>query len=344
MFKMLVDTCVWLDLAKDRRQLPLLDVIDEMIRLDMLSLIVPRLVLEEFQRNKQRVAEESRKGMSAHFHIVRDAVSKVGGEKKQLEFVLSHLDDVNHKIPLIGGAVADSLDRIEELMGRAVILEPSEPVMLTAAGRAVQKKAPFHHNKNSMADAVIIETYAQYLREKPSRGTRFAFVTHNKNDFSVEQGNQKLPHPDIASLFSPIKSLYFINLSDALRRVDPKHSTDYMLDLSWPEEPRSRTEIIEAAHLLWNQVWYNRHWNLRCGVEDGSIKVVSVETDADRKGPRETVQRSIWEGALAAARKVEEEFGKENLGPWTEFEWGMINGKLSALNWVLGEEWDMLDT
>lgn len=345
MFKMLLDTCVWLDLAKDRSQLPLLDVIDEMIRLDMLTLTVPRIVLEEFQRNKERVAQESSKGILAHFRIVREAVSKVGGEKKLLETVLSHLDDVNHKIPLIGGATADTLDRIEALMGRAAIIEPSESVILKAAERAVQKKAPFNHNKNSMADAIIIETYAQCLREKPSKGLRFAFITHNKSDFSIEQGSHKLPHPDIASIFSPIKSLYFINLAEALRRVDPKHLIDYMLDLSWTEEPRGRTEIAEAGHLLWNQIWYNRHWNRRCRVEDGSIKIVSVETDADRKGPRErTVQRSIWEGALAAAKRVEEKFGKNNLGPWTDFEWGMINGKLSALNWVMGEEWDMLDT
>jgi hypothetical protein len=32
MFRMLIDTCVWLDLAKDRRQGPVLGVIEEMVR------------------------------------------------------------------------------------------------------------------------------------------------------------------------------------------------------------------------------------------------------------------------------------------------------------------------
>lgn len=29
---------------------------------------------------------------------------------------------------------------------------------------------------------------------------------------------------------------------------------------------------------------------------------------------------------------------------YTHFEWGMINGKLSALRWMLGEDWDELYT
>ena len=41
---------------------------------------------------------------------------------------------------------------------------------------------------------------------------------------------------------------------------------------------------------------------------------------------------------------MEAEYGKDNLGPYDDFEWGVVNGKLSALRWVLGEEWDMLDT
>jgi hypothetical protein len=117
-------------------------------------------------------------------------------------------------------------------------------------------------------------------------------------------------------------------LGEALRRIDPKQRLDYMLELSWTDEPRGRSEISEAAHLLWNQVWYNRHQYFR-----------AIEEEEAAKSEREAVI-----GGRDAAKRVEQEFGLENLGPWTDFEWGMINGKLSALNWVMGEEWDMLDT
>ena len=53
---------------------------------------------------------------------------------------------------------------------------------------------------------------------------------------------------------------------------------------------------------------------------------------------------TVWAQALAAAKKTEEEVGAENLGPWSDFEWGMLNGKFGVLRWMLGSEWDFLDT
>jgi hypothetical protein len=343
MFRLLVDTSVWLDVAKDPRQRAVVDVVEEMMGAHMITLIVPRIVLEEFQNNRERIAKESTKSLTSHVRLVKDAVEKVGGDKKQIRLVLSHLDNVGYKLPLVGGAAAATLDRIETILKRSEIIEATQEVTIRAAQRAIDKKAPFHRDKNSMADAVIIETYAKRLHNRDEPGTRFAFVTHNKHDFSVENGDQRLPHPDIAPFFSRIKSLYFINLPETLHRIHPWFVPDEMLESSM-QEPRAFTELIEAEDLLFNQVWYNRHMNWRFQVQEGKIKIVEKETYPRPAGARDTIQRDIWKGALKAARKVEKRYGKKNLGPWSDFEWGMINGKLSALRWVLGDEWDMLDT
>lgn len=93
-------------------------------------------------------------------------------------------------------------------------------------------------------------------------------------------------------------------------------------------ENRSVDEIIDYIELFTDKIWYDRHQLLKARVEN-------KETE---------VEPEIWKGALAAAKKLEERIGLENLGPYSNFEWGMINGKLSALRWVLGEDWDMLDT
>ena len=60
----------------------------------------------------------------------------------------------------------------------------------------------------------------------------------------------------------------------------------------------------------------------------------------------ETIDPEIEKGMVAAMRAAEKKYGKKKLRNYyhTDFERGMLNGKLSALRWVLGDEWDMLDT
>ncbi|HTE92197.1 MAG TPA: PIN domain-containing protein [Bradyrhizobium sp.] len=343
MFKILIDTCVWLDLAKDYQQQAILSALEELITEKSVALILPRIVVDEFARHKARIIEESSRSLSGTLKRVKEAVEKLGDPKKK-QMVLCQLNDVDHRLPTLGEAAVETVTRIERLFARTPIIETSDAVKLRAAQRAIDKRAPFHRQRNGIDDALLIEVYADEIGVKPTAKQRFAFVTHNTKDFSHPTGNNKLPHPDMAAVFSRVKSLYFITLGEALRRANPAQFTDLMIEQEWHDEPRRLAEIVDVIDELVTKVWYNRHQVTKEKIKDGIIMIVEKETFPVKDHMRRPIQRNIWEGALKAAAKVERRYGLKNLGPWDDFEWGMLNGKLSALRWVLGDEWNMLDT
>lgn len=108
---------------------------------------------------------------------------------------------------------------------------------------------------------------------------------------------------------------------------------------------RNSDTVLENIDELVTKLWYNRHQMRKEMIERGNIKLVEKDDGKPAKrGQSRPIQRDIWEGALKAAKSVEAQYGRKNLGPYDDFEWGMLNGKLSALRWVMGDEWDMLDT
>lgn len=345
MFHVLIDTSVWLDLAENQRQTPLINVISELVQEKQITLLVPQIVLNEFKANRGRVAARSVKSLSTHFNLVKEAVrnAPAGVQKEQ---VLTYLSDLDHRIPIVGAAASGALDQIEVMMNKGVVLKTSDAAKLKAAGRALDRKAPFQHEgKNGMADAMIIETYFEAVRSGKAR-ERFAFVTHNKNDFSLAGGNQKLPHLDLTAGFSKIKSMYFITLADCIRKVDDIYlDPAFMKALGYEFEPRSLSEMVDAMDVLTEQVWYNRHKNFAWEIKHKKVKVVNQDewVKAGRNNSMHIVD-SVWDGAKRAAADTLRRLGKDKCGPHDEFERGMINGKLSALRWMLGDDWDMLDT
>jgi len=338
----LVDTCVWLDIAKDYRQQPLLSAIEELVERGLVILMVPQIVLDEFANNKPKIIEESRRSLSGVIKRVKDVVDRFG-EGRGKASVLKQLGDIDHRAATLGEAVNESIGRIEKLLTTARPIPTSDAAKLRAADRAIEKKAPFHRQKNGINDAVLIELYAVAVAEGASDEMQYAFVTHNKHDFSAVHADERTPHPDIAACFGK-RSSYSVNLGELLNAIAPDIVEDIRFEHEWTDEPRRLSQILSSIDELFDKIWYNRHQNLKYRIETGKTKIVEKETFPVKDHARRPIQRDVWQRAQKAAKKVEKKYGAENLGPWTDFEWGMLNGKLSALRWVLGDEWDMLDT
>ena len=84
---------------------------------------------------------------------------------------------------------------------------------------------------------------------------------------------------------------------------------------------RKKAEVQAEEQRLYDQLWYARH--------------MIMEMPAH-------VPASIVEAAEMKARQVEKEYSKEHLDriQHDEYEVGVMHGKLMALRWMLGMDWN----
>jgi hypothetical protein len=331
MLRLLIDTSTLLDLAKRRDGQKWIVSLRVFAHQAKLELLVPTVVIDEFKRNRARVETSMTASVSERFRLIKRDLDEYGGEDQQ--HALDVLEGLAHQVPLIGAMTTRNFEDILSLLESGQSIEPTDQQRIRVVQRGLEKSAPFHRSRNSVADAVLIEIYASAIDAADLRSDPHAFITSNSEDFSSPQGDKREPHPDLAILFADDGSTFGLGL-EGLSTVLLDHFGDELKELleesDFKEEPRRLDEILEAEHEFFDRVWYHR------SLQDE----MRLEREANPEGVED-----LLHVAGPGRRRVEAQWrAPGQLGPYTDFELGMLNGKLSALRWVLGSEWDFLDT
>ena len=86
------------------------------------------------------------------------------------------------------------------------------------------------------------------------------------------------------------------------------------------EEVRDIEQITAAEEELFEKIWYHRH------------------RMSKYKNPK-----GVPEAGIIKAKEIENKYSKQNL-IFSDFDLGMLHGKLSAIRWASYDEWDNFDT
>lgn len=328
MLRLLIDTSVWLDLAKRRdgqRWIVPLRVLKFQGKLDLL---VPSVVIDEFDRNRPHAEASVTASVLDRFRQLRKDLHEYGGEERS-----QWLEEMAHQVPMVSSGTLQNFSEIRELLESGSRLEPSVVEFQNVVARGLQKKAPFHLSKNSTADALIVELYRAALEEAGYQDDTFCFVTSNYQDFSVPNGDRREPHPDLAVLFPAPRSRFFYAVEGLDLALVNSLGTDFTdeaqeVDLI-QEEPRTLAEILAAEREFFDKVWYVRKL------------ILEEKIEANEHEPLSSAMQARVDEAM---RAIEDRYGPDSVGPWDDWGWGFVNGKFSALRWVLGSDWDFLDT
>ena len=117
------------------------------------------LIIEEFDHNRPRSEAAVTTSVLDRLRQLRWELREYAGDKHEHIW----LAETAQHIPLVNTTAPQNFREIDELLPAGTILEPSEPDYARAVQRGLGKRAPFTSDKNSVADALLIEIYASQI-------------------------------------------------------------------------------------------------------------------------------------------------------------------------------------
>lgn len=145
MLHLLVDTSTWLDLSKRRDGQRWIVALRVLSHQGQVELIVPKVVIDEFERNRERIEASMTSTVAQRFKLIKQDLDDYGGDENAE--ALKTIADLARHVPLIGAMTTRNFDEVLELLAAGRVVEASDDNLRAVVDRGLAKQAPFLSNK-----------------------------------------------------------------------------------------------------------------------------------------------------------------------------------------------------
>lgn len=224
MIYLILDTNIWLYLAEGQHPFVLNGIIEKTAKKELI-LLVNDVIIEEWDRNKEDCKIRIEKELERQLGFVKElSVGLSTTDSTEFKKIIQKISD---KTPERKEVIEQRYNTVDDLIKNKAIRVPiKDSHKLMVIDWALKKKAPFHRDRNSVADALILISSIDFIKENGINNVNYnrievsdsIFVSYNSDDFSKDiKGSEKNTiHPDLESHFSSVGMTYERNFGKIL--------------------------------------------------------------------------------------------------------------------------------
>ncbi len=232
MVHLILDTNIWIYLAEGQHPFVLKGIIEKVDNKDLILLINDEVV-KEWDRNKDEIKRRVESELKKQINIAKELTSTL--ESSDADDYKRLIGKISEEKPKFLATIEDRFDVVDNLIKNKSINVPiKEEHKLKVVDMALDQKAPFHRKKNSIADALILLSSIDYIKNNGLNAVDYnrvdvsdsIFVSYNSDDFSknIKGPDKEVIHPDLKPLLDSVGMTYernfgkILNLSSRLKK------------------------------------------------------------------------------------------------------------------------------
>jgi len=224
MIHLIFDTNIWIYFAEGQHPFVLKGIIDKVNNKDVI-LLVNNEIIKEWECNKDNSLRKIEQELFKQIRFAKE-LSPALNKKDRTEYKRL-LSKITSSTPEFRKTIVERYNTVDDLIRNKSIKVPiSKAHRLKVVELALNKKAPFHRNKNSVADALILLSSVDYIKNNGINNINFnraevcdsVFLSYNSDDFSRGiKGNSKDEiHPDLKPYLDSVGMTYERNFGQLL--------------------------------------------------------------------------------------------------------------------------------